>query len=165
MRPLILTILFFLSIEFSYGQRSIADSLETSEGQVIIQPIFHGTIVFKWNSKTIYVDPYGGPNSFAGIAPADMVIITDIHGDHLNVETLNTLQVSNAVFVVPKAVADRLPVQYKRNIIILNNGEMAAPLGIQVLAMPMYNLPETEDSRHPKGRGNGYVLTFDDKRI
>jgi L-ascorbate metabolism protein UlaG (beta-lactamase superfamily) len=81
----------------------------------------------------------------------------------LNLETLNALQLSDAVFVAPKAVADKLPEQYKKNLIVLNNGEKAAPLGISILAMPMYNLPETEDSRHHKGRGNGYVITLGDK--
>lgn len=29
----------------------------------------------------------------------------------------------------------------------------------------MYNLPESAESRHPKGRGNGYVMTVGGKRI
>ena len=29
----------------------------------------------------------------------------------------------------------------------------------------MYNLPESPDSRHVKGRGNGYVLSFDKKLV
>lgn len=157
--------LSLVSVSFTLAQRSMPDTLETSKGELIIQPIFHGTLVLTWNSKTIYVDPYGGGSAFAGIAPADMVLITDIHGDHLNLETLNAIQTSNAVFVVPKAVADKLPEQYKKNIIVLNNDEKAAPLGISILAMPMYNLPETEDSRHPKGRGNGYLVTLGDKVV
>jgi L-ascorbate metabolism protein UlaG (beta-lactamase superfamily) len=161
-----LLVLFYLIVVIqSQAQRSAPDTIKTNKGDIIVQPVFHGTIVFTWNNKTIYVDPYGGGNAFAGFAPADMVLITDIHGDHLNLETLQAIQTSNAVFVVPKAVADKLPEQYKKNLIVLHNGEKAAPLGISILAIPMYNLPETEDSRHPKGRGNGYLITLGDKNV
>ncbi|MEO8732935.1 MAG: MBL fold metallo-hydrolase, partial [Flavobacteriales bacterium] len=34
-----------------------------------------------------------------------------------------------------------------------------------ITAMPMYNLPDSPTAFHPKGRGNGYVLTFGGKRI
>jgi L-ascorbate metabolism protein UlaG (beta-lactamase superfamily) len=121
--------------------------------------------VFTWDAKTIYVDPYGTAKAFEGIAPADVVIITDIHGDHLNLETLQGLDLSKALFVVPQAVADKLPEPYKQKMVIVKNGESTTQLGISILATPMYNLPETEDSRHPKGRGNGYVLTLGGKNI
>ena len=144
---------------------SAPDPVETEQGPLAIKPIFHGTIVFTWNNKTIYIDPYGGAKAFEGIAPADMVIITDIHGDHLSLETLASLQTSSAVYIVPPAVAEKLPEQYKKNMVVLKNGETTTQLGVTILAIPMYNLPETEDSRHPKGRGNGYVLTMGGKRI
>lgn len=92
-------------------------------------------------------------------------MITDIHGDHLNIETLNEIKTSNATFVVPEAVALKLPDNFKKNLIILNNGEDTVLNSIKIEAIPMYNLPETEDSRHPKGRGNGYILNIDGKSI
>ncbi len=143
-----------------YAQRSAPDDFQTSKGKLSMQPVQHGTLVFTWNGKTIYIDPYGGEKAFKGIAKPDMIVITDIHGDHLNMETLQAIETSKAVIVVPKAVADQLPASYKEQLVILNNGEKTERLNVGITAMPMYNLPETADSRHPKGRGNGYVLDF-----
>lgn len=147
------------------AQRSNPDVIQTSTGTCSIQPIQHGTLALTWNGKTIYVDPFGGGKAFKGIARPDMIVITDIHGDHLNLETLEAIDVSNAVFVVPLAVADQLPEKFRREMVVMKNGDRIEMLGIGLTAVPMYNLPETADSRHPKGRGNGYILEMGGKRI
>ncbi len=147
------------------AQRAAADEIKTDKGPLLIQPIQHGTVVFTWNNKTIYIDPYGGGKAFTGIAAPDMIVITDIHGDHMNVETLQSIETSKAIMVVPKAVADQLPEALKKQLVIIANDEKKSSLGIDIKAIPMYNLPETAESRHPKGRGNGYILTFGGKNI
>lgn len=161
----ILVCILFIIVSSALAQRALPDTLNTERGKLIIQPIVHGTVVFTWDGKTIYIDPYGGAGAFTGIAPADMVVITDIHGDHLHLETLQALETTNAIFVVPQAVADKLPEVYKKKMVVIGNGEATNQAGVSIMATPMYNLPETEDSRHPKGRGNGYVLTMGGKRV
>ncbi len=47
----------------------------------------------------------------------------------------------------------------------MSNDETQTKMGMTITALPMYNLPETADSRHPKGRGNGYVIDFGGKRV
>ncbi len=148
-----------------WAQRPAADEIKTTKGSISIQPVLHGTVVFTYNGKTIYVDPFGGGKVFEGIAAPDLIIITDIHGDHLNVETLAAIKTENAHFVVPRAVADQLPENYKKTMTVIGNGETARVEGVTISALPMYNLPETPDSRHPKGRGNGYILQLGGKRI
>ncbi|MEX0610263.1 MAG: MBL fold metallo-hydrolase [Balneolaceae bacterium] len=140
------------------------DTLETEKGSLVIQPILHGTVVFEWNDKIIYVDPYGGAEAFKGVPNPDIILITHPHGDHLNLETLEAIHTENATFIVPQAVADELPQEFKSRIQVLKNDESTNLLGISVLAVPMYNLPE-EDARHAKGWGNGYVLTMGGKNI
>lgn len=147
------------------GQRTQPDEIKTDNGPLIIQPILHGTLVLKWNNKIIYVDPYGGAKAFEGIGTPDMILITDIHGDHMNVETLNSLETSKASWILPRAVAEQLPDGLAENTTILGNGEKTNQAGIEISAVPMYNLPETPDSRHPKGRGNGYILRLGGKNI
>src|SRR5690606_24059746 len=134
-------------------------------GQLTIQPVVHGSLVMMWDNNTIYIDPFGGAAAFDGIPSPDLILITDIHGDHLHLETLNNLETTAATIVAPKAVADQLPEKFKTKLAVIGNGEKTSQLGIDILAMPMYNLPETNDSRHPKGRGNGYVLTIGGKKI
>lgn len=164
MRLTTLLLLCFLAISSS-AQKPSPDKIETSAGPLSIQPVLHGALVLIWKGKTVYVDPYGGAKAYANVAPPDLILITDIHGDHLNVETLNGLKTDKAIIVAPQAVADQLPTNLKEKAVVLNNGNRINKLDIEISAMPMYNLPEAPDSRHTKGRGNGYVLNFGGKLI
>ena len=145
--------------------RAAADQITTKKGPLTVQPITHGSVVLTWNGKTIYVDPYGGVEAYAGLAAPDVILITDIHGDHLDPKTLAGLSVSKALMVVPKAVAEKLPAEYKPQVRILGNGQKLDTLGMTVAAIPMYNLPEAADAPHTKGRGNGYVLGLGGKNV
>ncbi|OGX85900.1 MBL fold metallo-hydrolase [Hymenobacter glacialis] len=145
--------------------RTAADQIATKKGPLTVQPITHGSVVFTWNGKTIYVDPYGGAAAYAGLAAPDVILITDIHGDHMDTKTLAELPVSKALMLVPQAVADKLPAEYKAQVRILRNGQRLDTLGMTVSAIPMYNLPEAADAPHTKGRGNGYVLNLGGKNV
>lgn len=147
------------------AQRAAPDIIQTDEGPVTIQPITHGTLVLQWNGNTIYVDPYGGAEAFKGIDAPDLILITDIHGDHTNLETLKGLNTEKATFIVPPAVADILKKDYEKQITIIKNGGMSVQGDIFINALPMYNLPEQADSKHPRGRGNGYFINLGGKTI
>ena len=162
---LLSALLLVLTTLSATAQRATSDEVETSEGTLTVQPITHGTVAFTWGNQTIYVDPHGGAEAFAGVADPDLILITDIHGDHMDPETLAAIETDGVPMVVPQAVADELPEQYQEQLVVISNGETTEQLGIPVEATPMYNLPEASDSRHPKGRGNGYLLTFGDKTI
>lgn len=149
----------------SFAQRPAADPIATKKGQLILQPVSHGSVVLTWDSKTIYVDPYGGGKLFEGLAAPDLILITDIHQDHMNVETLKALETTKAVIVAPQAVIDQLPSPFKEKAVALANGNTISPLGIPITAIPMYNIPEDAESRHTKGRGNGYVLDLGGQRV
>lgn len=141
------------------------DEITTAEGTLTLTPIVHSTMALEFKGKTIFVDPYGGAGKFEGLGDPDLILITDIHGDHLNMDTLAELNTENTTFVVPQAVKDKMKGVDAKEILVIANGESKDWSGIGIEALPMYNLPETEESRHPKGRGNAYVLTFADKRV
>ncbi|WP_111671321.1 MBL fold metallo-hydrolase [Algoriphagus litoralis] len=141
------------------------DQIPTQNGSITIQPIVHGTLVVSYQDLTIYVDPYGGAKGFAGQKPADLVLITDIHGDHHNQETLDGLDLSHATLIAPQAVAEKLPKEKYKAVVVLGNGSSTDYSAAKITAIPMYNLPETADSRHPKGRGNGYLVELDGKKL
>jgi L-ascorbate metabolism protein UlaG (beta-lactamase superfamily) len=147
------------------AQRPATDVIETSKGPLSIQPIKHATLVFTWQGKTIYADPDGGSKAFEGIAAPDILLITDIHGDHFNTETLEAINTSKATIVAPQAVVDKLADNLKSKAKVLNNGQTITESGISIKAIPMYNLPESPDAKHTKGRGNGYVVTFGNKNV
>lgn len=130
-----------------------------------IIPIAHGTAVLKWKGTVIYVDPVGGAAAFAGQPDPDLILITDIHGDHLNIETLEGLNTSKAKIIVPQAVAEKMPDAFTPQLDILNNGETKERFGFVITAIPMYNLRKEALKFHTKGRGNGYVIEKEDKRV
>ncbi|HLZ15650.1 MAG TPA: MBL fold metallo-hydrolase [Cyclobacteriaceae bacterium] len=160
-----ITFVLLMLVGSAMAQKPAPDVIETSKGPLKIQPLNHATLAFTFDGKTIYADPQGGAKMFEGIATPDLILITDIHGDHFNLETLKALNLSHTSLVVPQAVADKLPDDLKARAVVVNNGQSVTQLGIGILGIPMYNLPESADAKHTKGRGNGYVLTFGNKRI
>lgn len=157
-----LIILFSLSM---YGQRPEADRFDSKKETLLVQPILHGTLSFEYQGNTIYMDPYGGEKAFEGITKPDLILITDIHGDHLNEKTLDAIDTEGVKIIVPQAVADKISEKYQDQLVIISNGDKTKQLGISIEAIPMYNLPESPDAKHVKGRGNGYILHFGKKKV
>lgn len=149
----------------TFAQQTDFDVLKTSKGTLKIQPILHGSLILTHNNKTIFVDPYGGSKLYENQKSPDIILITDIHGDHLDQKTLDSIDTSKSIFIVPQAVAYKLPKKYASQIVVLNNGQGVHRMDYFIQAIPMYNLPEIADAKHPKGRGNGYILTIDNKRV
>jgi L-ascorbate metabolism protein UlaG (beta-lactamase superfamily) len=165
MRSLFFTALLAFSLSDTIAQRSAPDTIQSRMGSLIIQPIQHASLVLTANGKTIYSDPAGGADNFSGIAPPDIILITDIHGDHFDPKTLDAVKTANTVFVVPQVVADKLTEVDKSKLIVLHNGNSSVVSGLAIEAIPMYNLPESPTAAHTKGRGNGYVLGIGRKRV
>lgn len=162
---LILTMLVSVVALAANAQHPAPDHEITKGGQLTIQPVNHATMVLTYQHKNIYVDPVGGADAFKGESAPDMILITDIHGDHLDPKTIDAVNTKHAILIVPQAVADKLPNADKANLVILKNGESTNKLNIEITAIPMYNLPESPTAFHTKGRGNGYVLTIGGKKI
>ena len=162
MRKFILSILLGAAILNSNAQ---VQTISTNSGDLQIQPVMHATFVMNYNGKSFYVDPTGGPSAFGGMAPPDVIIITDIHGDHCDPKTIDSIRTANTIIVAPKAVIERMTGVNPSKLVVVNNGEKTDQAGAVIYAIPMYNLPEDADSRHTKGRGNGYVITFGGKNI
>lgn len=165
MKKPILTLSFVLLTLFVFSQRPEADTFKSKKGDLTIQPILHGTLVMQFDDKIIYVDPYGGAHAFAGIAKPDLILITDIHGDHLNEDTLDALDIENTPIIAPQAVADKISERYHGQLHILANNDHKKIFGIDIKAVPMYNLPMADDAKHVKGRGNGYLLQMGNKNV
>jgi L-ascorbate metabolism protein UlaG (beta-lactamase superfamily) len=154
-----------LAVFGANAQRTTPDIIPTASGPLTIQPINHATLVLTFAGHAIYADPTGGAAAFSGLPAPDLIVVTDIHGDHFNPETLTAIMTATTVLVVPKAVADKLPDPLKARAIILNNGEKTTQVGVGITALPMYNLPESPTAMHTKGRGNGYVLAIGGKNV
>lgn len=161
----ILSILCCLFVMTANAQRPSLDVIETDNGELTIQPIQHGTLVLSWNGNNVYIDPTGGAEAFKGIESPDVILITHAHGDHMDIETLKALDTEEATMIVPQSVAEELPDDFSKQLVILANGENTSQSNFEVRAVPMYNLPDDESARHQKGWGNGYVMNFGGKNV
>lgn len=131
-------------------------------GEVEVVPITHGSLLLKWQGKVIHVDPWSRGN-YEGQPSADLILITDIHGDHLDPEQIRKVRKEETIIVAPAAVQNTVPEAR-----VLSNGQTLEVLGIRIEAVPMYNLkrgPQPGALYHTKGRGNGYVLTLGSQRV
>ena len=162
---IVTALLLLFVITNLYAQRPSADTLNQGKDQLIIQPILHGTLMLKYKKQTILIDPYGGEAALGDLESPTLILITDTHGDHLNEKSLSSIETAQARIVAPQAVKDEIPEQFKKQTEVMANGEKMKVNGILFEAIPMYNLPESADSRHVKGRGNGYVLNLGKFRV
>ncbi len=131
-------------------------------GNVGIVPITHGTLILKWQGKVIHVDPWGRGN-YENQPAADLILVTDIHGDHMDPDQIAKVSKADTIILAPAAVQKTL-----RQARVLNNGEQTEVLGVKIEAVPMYNLkrgPRAGELYHTRERGNGYVLTLGAQRI
>jgi len=148
-----------------YGNNELPVLNVKKESEIKITPVEHATAVIEWDNITVYIDPVGGAEAFEGQNKPDLILITDIHGDHMSVETLEALDTEKAKIMMPQAVADKMPEKFTPQIDVLNNGDSKERYDITVEALPMYNLREEALKFHEKGRGNGYVLNIGGERI
>lgn len=147
------------------GEEVIQPETVSDTSEIEINPISHGTAVISWGETTIYLDPVGGAEAFEGMDAADLVLVTDIHGDHMDAETLSALNLNDIPTITPQAVKDELPDTLASRVTVMNNGETLEQSEISIEAIPMYNLRDEAKQFHPKGRGNGYLLEKDGQRL
>ena len=77
--------------------RAEADHDDMVESEVMIHPVYHGSLVLMHAGKTIYVDPHGGAQRYRAYGAPDLVLITHTHGDHMDTATLNGLDLSGVL--------------------------------------------------------------------
>ncbi|MEO9805758.1 MAG: MBL fold metallo-hydrolase [Reichenbachiella sp.] len=157
-------LLGFLLISTLVSAQIKPEIIPVASGEIKIYPVLHATMAIQYKEQVIYIDPYGGKKAFNGIESPTFILITDIHGDHMNLETLREMEAQNMQIIAPQAVIEKLSPDFTQ-LTSLGNGKELNMGQINIEAIPMYNLPEDSTSRHPKGRGNGYVLTIAGKRI
>lgn len=140
-----------------------SEPVKNESDPVSVTPISHATMALKWKGLTILTDPVGDVAQYISIKP-DIILVTDIHSDHLSTSTLKAVM-GNAAIIAPQAVKDLLPPEIADHTEVMKNNDRKDVKGISVTAIPMYNLPQSAESFHTKGRGNGYLLERDGYRV
>jgi L-ascorbate metabolism protein UlaG (beta-lactamase superfamily) len=139
------------------------DSIPTSRGDLRISFVGHASLFFTFDGKVIHVDPVSGEGDYRGFPKADLILITHEHFDHLDAEAVRLIRKPGTQVVISQACVGKI----KDAVVMKNGGKMTA-LGFEVEAVPAYNIVHKRSDGnpfHPKGQGNGYVITFGDKRV
>lgn len=162
---LALSVLLFSLVALPSGAQEAfeKDVIKTTTGDLEITFIGHGTLMLKFGGKVIHVDPFSRLTDYAKLPKADLVLITHEHQDHLDLAALQGIRTKDTKVVLSATAAEKVP-----DGIAMKNGDVQKVLGITVEAVPAYNLVHKRENGqpfHPKGQGNGYILTFGDKRV
>jgi len=152
---LVLTALSLISLGWAIQE----DVLKTSKGDLKISCIRHGTLMLAFDGKIIHVDPVSQYADYATLPKADLILITHEHGDHLDPKAIEAIKKPGTEIYATESCKATLPAA-----VVMKNGDTKTFQGIKIEAVPAYN-NSPGVSFHPKGRGNGYVLTFADKRV
>jgi len=161
MKHFLLVASLLLSSILAFAEAS-TQTFSTSTGPVKITPLFHASTLIEAGGKAIYLDP-ANPAKLGDLPKADLILITDIHQDHMDPSSIAAVSKPGTEIIatpaVTKTVTSATP---------LANGQSKSWQGWTIEAVPAYNLkrgPEPGKLFHDKGRGNGYVLTYGGTRF
>jgi L-ascorbate metabolism protein UlaG (beta-lactamase superfamily) len=155
-----------LSLALAPAAAWAQSTVHAADGDIIITPIQHASVQVEHAGKVIQVDPAQG--DLAKAKQADLVLITDIHGDHLSPEGIAKVRKAGAPVVMPDAVRTQVGDKVPAPIEVMANGQTRTVAGVSIEAVPMYNLqrgPAAGQLFHTKGRGNGYIVTLGGTRV
>jgi L-ascorbate metabolism protein UlaG (beta-lactamase superfamily) len=142
---------------------SESEVVKTSQGDLKITFIGHGTLMFNFDGKVLHVDPWSKLADYSKLPKADIILITHEHPDHLDVDAIKKIRNDKTVIVLTENCSKKVDGQ-----VVMRNGSREVVSGIGIQAVPAYNLVHKRDTGqpfHPEGVGNGYVITFGDKRV
>jgi len=137
-----------------------SDLFTTNKGPVSISFIGHGTLMIDASGTVIHVDPWAREADYKRLPPADLILITHHHFDHLDKKAVKRIRRESTQVILTESSAKKIT-----DSIIMKNGDTMTMGEITIDAVPAYNTTKGRTKFHPKGRDNGYVITVNDFRI
>ena len=139
------------------------DTIATSAGDLTITFVGHGTLMFTFGDTVIHVDPASREADYAKMPKADVIVVTHEHGDHLDPAAIAAVRKETTAVVLTEKCAETVA-----GGAVMKNGDVRTIKGLSFEAVPAYNLVHERSPGvpfHARGNGNGYVITFGDKRV
>ena len=139
------------------------DSIKTSAGNLEIIFIGHGTLMFTFGGIVIHVDPWSRLADYSKMPKADIILLTHHHRDHLDSVAVERLLTEKTTLILTETCSEKI-----KGGVVMKNGDLKTEKGLKIEAVPSYNLVHMRSPGvpfHPKGVGNGYVITFGNKRV
>ncbi|UCF06783.1 MAG: MBL fold metallo-hydrolase [bacterium] len=136
------------------------DTFTTSQGELLITFIGHGSLIFDFAGMTIHIDPFSRLADYTTLPKADIVALTHEHLDHLDPKALREIVTDETTIILTESCTAK-----GQTGITMHNGDTVMVRGLRIVAVPAYNIVHKRTNGepfHPKGKGNGYVMTFGD---
>jgi L-ascorbate metabolism protein UlaG (beta-lactamase superfamily) len=139
------------------------DVIQTSAGDLKITFLGHGTLMLTFGGKILHIDPFSRVADYSQLPKADVILITHEHPDHLDLQALARVRTEETEVVLAETCAKQV-----EGGVVMRNGDVRTVQGVTIEAVPAYNIVHKREGGqpfHPKGVGNGYVMTFGDQRV
>jgi L-ascorbate metabolism protein UlaG (beta-lactamase superfamily) len=140
-----------------------SDAVKTSAGELKITFVGHATLMFAFGETIIHVDPVSSEADYAAMPKGDIILVTHEHRDHQDPAAIATVRKEKATVLLTEKCAPSVP-----GAIVMKNGDVRTVGGLRIEAVAAYNIAHKRpsgDPFHPRGEGNGYVLSFGDTRV
>jgi L-ascorbate metabolism protein UlaG (beta-lactamase superfamily) len=144
-------------------QNFATDKIKTVQGDLAITFLGHATLMISYEGKIIHIDPVAQYADYSKLPKADLILVTHEHQDHFDLKAIEASKTNKTALVITETIAQQL-----KGGISLKNGEKKTIQGIQIEAVPAYNVLNMRSPGvpfHAKGVGNGYIITCGGKRI
>lgn len=150
--------LLFAVILSTSSLPAFADSFPASGGNIEITPLIHSSVQLEYAGTVVHIDPWGraGLNS---AKPADLILITDNPGHHLDTAAIAQVRSAETRIVTAANGKAQIP-----DAMVLDNGEVTRLAGVTVEAVAAYDIIPGAPA-HPKGEANGYVVSLGGKQL
>ena len=142
------------------------DSFTTQNGKTVtFHALVHSSIRIEFDGKEIEIDPVTklGEKTidYAAMPKADYLFVTHEHHDHFDTTAIKTLTGESTQLITNQRCAEMLGY----GTVMANGDILQLANGFSVEAIPAYNTTERHLQFHPKGRGNGFVITLDGLKV
>jgi L-ascorbate metabolism protein UlaG (beta-lactamase superfamily) len=149
--------IFFAIAAAAAAQSRPAVEFKTSSGPLKLTVIRHASFMLEAGGQVVHVDPWSQGN-YDGLPQADLLLLTDTHGDHLDLKAIPKVRKTQTMVIASAAAAAQVD-----GAVAMKNGDTKQIGAWKIEALPMYNIkrgPEAGKVFHEKGRGNGYLVTY-----
>lgn len=165
-RMYIILFAFLISVNLIHAQPYQQDIISTKNGELKITFVKHASLVFEFQGKTIHVDPVLRMGDYSQLPKADLILITHHHGDHMDLSAIEKIQQKHTRIIATEKCREIS--EFLDQAEIMNDHEEQNILDLKIRSVPAYNIQHKRDNGnpfHPKGEGNGYILTFGNKNV
>lgn len=166
MKRNILFVSLILAISFTVGAGEggfKSDVVKTNRGDLKITCLGHASLMFQFGGKVIHIDPFSRVADYGRLPKADLILVSHEHGDHLDTAAITAVKKEATKIIAPPKAVRQLGEGME-----ISNGDIRTVLNLEIEAVPAYNVEHKRDNGqplHPKGDGNGYIITFGDVRV